>query len=369
MTEPTEHLSFSAPLADYAEQAEALLRAVQRGDDAARWAFKWQHPRYSDLPGSAVDAKSLTLADSRLVVARQYHVEDWSHLSNFVDAVQVDANVQAFERAVEYVVDGELEKLNKALLADADLVTRRSTRMHRATLLHYVAANGVEDGRQRTPANAVAIADALLTSGADPDALAHMYGEDCTTMSMLVSSSHPAQAGVQSALIETLLDHGANLYGPGSKWQDGIITALAFGFVDAARTLQRRSGAVDSAVAAAGLGMNDDLKRLLPVADAENVQAALTLAAMHGNRDAVEVLLDAGADPSAYNPNGFHSHCTPLHQAIWFGHADIVRLLVGRGADLTVMDTIYEGTPLDWAIHAERDEIAAYLREFDAPTT
>ena len=46
----------------------------------------------------------------------------------------------------------------------------------RATLLHYVAANGVEGYRQLTPPNAVAIADALLDAGADVDALADMYG-------------------------------------------------------------------------------------------------------------------------------------------------------------------------------------------------
>jgi hypothetical protein len=32
-----------------------------------------------------------------------------------------------------------------------------------------------------------------------------MYGEECTTMSMLVSSSHPAAAGLQVPLVELLL--------------------------------------------------------------------------------------------------------------------------------------------------------------------
>lgn len=75
--------------------------------------------------------------------------------------------------------------------------------MHRATLLHYVAANGVEGHRQRTPANAPDVARVLLESGAEPDAVADMYGGQCTTMVLLVSSSHPAEAGVQ---VDTLYD-------------------------------------------------------------------------------------------------------------------------------------------------------------------
>src|SRR6476646_2847201 len=106
------------------------------------------------------------------------------------------------------------------LAANPDLVRQRSTRinsfdppMHRSTLLHYVAANGHEGFRQRTPKNAVEIARVLLEAGADADALADMYGHRCTTMEMLVSSVHPHAAGVQVALAETLLDFGAAVDG------------------------------------------------------------------------------------------------------------------------------------------------------------
>src|SRR5207237_1890538 len=101
----------------------------------------------------------------------------------------------------------------------------RSTRRHHATLLHYVGANGVECGRQKTPENAVEVAKLLLDAGAEVDALADMYDNKCTTMSMLVSSCHPAKAGLQVALAETLLDYGAALDGPRSERQSAIMTA------------------------------------------------------------------------------------------------------------------------------------------------
>jgi hypothetical protein len=240
-------------------------------------------------------------------------------------------------------------------------VTDRSSRRHRATLLHYVAANGVEEARQRTPANAVEVATLLLESGADANALADMYMQRCTTLSLLVSSTHPAEAGLQVPLALTLLEHGAALDGVGTAWRSAVLTALTFGFLETARALAARQSVVDDLAIAAGLGLHDETARLLP-ADRERRSIALSLAAQHGHVDVVRLLLDARADADAYNPEGFHAHSTPLHQAVLAGHADVVRVLVEHGARLDVKDRIYDGTPLDWALHGDQVEIADYLR-------
>ena len=76
----------------------------------------------------------------------------------------------------------------------------------------------------------------------------------------------------------------------------------------------------------------------------------------------VRLLLDAGVDPSRYNPAGFHAHSTPLHQAALGGHFDTVKLLVERGARLDLKDTIWQGTPEGWALHAGQTRIAEYFR-------
>src|SRR5207245_6463086 len=140
-------------------------------------------------------------------------------LVEHVEAVTRDGSpVFQFESAVEAVITGELATLESLVCENPELVRARSTRIthfdppvHRATLLHYVAANGVEGYRQKTPKNAVEIATTLLKAGAEVDALADMYGGHYATMSMLVSSYHPANAGVQVALVETLLDFGASV--------------------------------------------------------------------------------------------------------------------------------------------------------------
>jgi peptide-methionine (S)-S-oxide reductase len=62
-----------------------------------------------------------------------------------------------------------------------------------------------------------------------------------------------------------------------------------------------------------------------------------------------------------------HAHTPPIHQAVWAGHEDVVRLFVERGARLDIRDRIYHGTPLGWAEYGKKDKIAAYLRSVTAP--
>ena len=358
---------FRSPLSAYEQQADNLLAAHRAADPAAIDLFHRKHPDFLDekikwrpkfIPDSEIRDAALSPDDARLAIARFYDFLDWSALTANVEAVLRDGPVFEFEFAVEAVVNGDLAALNDALARDPSLVHARSDRIccfdppvHRATLLHYVAANGVEAYRQKTPANAVEIARALLTAGAEPDAFADMYGAECTTMSMLVSSSHPAEAGLQVPLLELLLDFGAAIEGRGTrKWGTPLFTALTFGMGGAAEALARRGAHVELATAA-GLGRSDDVARMLALADADERRRALSLAAQQGHVDAVRLLLDAGERPDRYNPETNHPHCTPLHQAVLGGHEQVVRLLVERGARLDMRDTIWDSTPLGWAIY------------------
>ena len=360
----TEALPFRATLDEYERQAEELFAALQAGDGPAQWRFKWEHPAFKGKTVEDVQAATLTLDDARLVIAREYSFDDWDKLAAFTREVATEGEVAQFEAAVDALVGGDLDTLKSMLRNDPELVRKRSIRRHHCTLLHYIGANGVEGGRQKTPANAVEITKLLLDAGAEPDALADLYDAKCTTMSMLVSSCHPANAGLQIALAETLLDHGAQLEGPGTNWQSTILTALTFGYRDTAEALARRAPSIDNLAEAAGLGRTADVARLLPSSDAKSRHIALALAAQLGHADVVRLLLDAGEDPSRLNPDGFHAHGTPLHHAVWNGKEDVVRLLVERGARLDIRDTIYRATPLEWAEYGKKDEIAEYLRRF-----
>lgn len=379
VTHDHARLPWDADLARYDAQAASLLEAFRRGEQEAIDGVRALHPRFRradvvwlarDVSDHEVRDAGLELDDARLVVARWYDFDTWEHLAEHVQAV-MDTNspIRRFEAAVEAVVDGDVASLASLLDAHPQLVAARSNRIthfdpprHRATLLHYIAANGVEGYRQRTPDNAVDVARLLLERGAEVDSLADLYGGQCTTMTLLVSSTHPAQAGLQVALVETLVDCGAAVEPKGSgSWTSPLMTALTFGYVDAANALVRRGARVESLSAAAGLGLVEAARQFLAGADALDRHRALALSAQNGHAEIVRLLLDAGEDPNRYNPPGHHAHATPLHHAALHGHEAVVRLLVDRGARLDVKDTIYDGTPTGWAFHGGHRDIADYL--------
>ncbi|MBL8821790.1 MAG: ankyrin repeat domain-containing protein [Planctomycetia bacterium] len=357
-------IPFDATLELYQQQAKAVFANLQSGDEAVQWRFKWMHPRFRGKHVSEVKSASLTLEDAKLLIAREYYFEDWNALAEFTQAVQHEGEVKWLEQAVEAVIAGDVASLRSMLQTHPELVKAHSVRNHHATLLHYLGANGIESYRQKTPANAVEIMKLLLEAGTEPDVLADMYDQKCTTMSMLVSSSHPHEAGLQTALAETLLDHGAALEGPGSEWSSAVLTALLFGYLDTAKALAKRGAKVEHLPIAAGLGQVEETKRLLPTADSLARHQALALAAQLGHLEIVKLLLDAGEDPNRYNPEGFHSHATPLHHAALAGHLDVVKLLVERGARLDICDTLYDSAPLGWAKHGKQAATVAYLDNY-----
>jgi hypothetical protein len=373
------HLPFRAPLSAYEDQARALEQAWREGHPEALLWIGSRLPRFRDeavpwLPKGVsleeIRQAPLTAADMRMTIARAYDFRDWAALEEYATAVARDGPVARYEAAVEAVTAGDAATLDRLLQEDWGLAHARSSRItcfnppeHRATLLHYLVANGVETYRQKTPANAVFIADRLLHAGADPNALANLYGGECSVLSMLVSSSHPAKAGVQVALLDLLVDRGAFLEPSGSgPWASPLMTALTFGYQEAAEALVRRGAQVQGLDAAAGLGRLADAERLLAQASSEERHRALALAAQNGHVAVTRLLLEAGEDPNHYNPIGCHDHATPLHHAAWNGHLEVVRLLVEWGARLDLRDRIHKSTPLGWAEYAGRVEVAAYLR-------
>jgi ankyrin repeat protein len=287
-----------------------------------------------------------TPADAQRLLARAHGFEDWAEFAEHVDGIAGNT----FEAAADAVVDGDEATLGALLRADPGLAGARSARRHHATLLHYVAANGVEDFRQKSPPNAVAIATLLLDAGAEVDALADTYGGGPvqTTLNLLVSSVHPANAGVQAALADLLADRGAAIDGVAGDGSP-LMTALAFGYPAAAAVLAARGARVDSVLVAAGLGRLDVVRaragegRVLAdpwggeITDPEGL--ALVWAARYGHLAVVELLLDRGVPSTALGD------MTPLHWAAAHGHMSVIELLLARGAPLEVRNE-YGGTVL-----------------------
>src|SRR5262249_36879629 len=152
-------------------------------------------------------------AEDQTVIAGTYGFASWAKLVEHLEQLAVEGSeVSAFERAADAIVTGNLDALESLLRAHPDLATARSTRVHGATLLHYVSANGVENYRQRAPPNIVAMTRRLRDAGAVVDAFCDVYGGDATTLYLTVTSAHPRLAGVQNELADLLLDRGAQMH-------------------------------------------------------------------------------------------------------------------------------------------------------------
>jgi hypothetical protein len=138
-----------------------------------------------------------TLSEAQFVVARSHGFESWPKFAKHIEGTAAaGSSISRFELAADAIVSGDIATLEHLLREGPDLTLARSTREHRATLLHYVSANGVEGYRQKTPPNAVLIAETLLQAGADVNSAANVYGGHATTLGLVATSIHPCLAGV-----------------------------------------------------------------------------------------------------------------------------------------------------------------------------
>lgn len=377
-------------LSQYATRARELVVAAGSADSGAvhTWATEWLETlagllgvsitpfvRHSfDRAVAAIEdsvrksPRPFAQADAQFLIARAHGFESWPAFAAAVELPEeADPVWREFEAAADAVVNGDLATLESLVRGTPDLVHARSSRVHRAALLHYVAANGVEDFRQKTPPNAVAVARFLLEAGAEVDGLANTYGGDKyqTTMNLLVSSTHPADAGLQAPLVHLLLDFGAAING---LEDDGspLVTALAFGYGESADALAGRGARIDNVITAAAVGRLDLVRSFVvdpatlragvpvqgplwfiwPEGARAQIELALVWACRFGRGPVAKHLLEQGVDPGARDSDSM----TALHWAAAARCMDLVTSLIERGAPLEVRNT-WGGTVLDCTVY------------------
>ena len=137
-------------LEQYRKQAKDLFKA-RKSPEAAR-RFKRFHPGLTKLTEAEIVRAQLSLADAQCVIAREHAFESWPRFVKHIqELVRTNSPVSKFELAADAIVSGDVMALKDLLRENPELVRARSTREHDAPLIHYVAANGVEDFRQKTP--------------------------------------------------------------------------------------------------------------------------------------------------------------------------------------------------------------------------
>ena len=360
---PVRRLPSNPSLDHLKYQARDLLKDHAACTQGAAQRIREFHPRFGGATDSEIFRARFRLTDAQLAIAREYGFPSWTRLKRHIEQPTLSDRLdlphhqriedEVFRRAVDLLDAGDASGLRAHLkkhphLAHQRVVFEGGNYFRNPTLLEFVAENPVRRGT--LPANIVEIARVILDAGPSQSARNEAL--------MLVSTgSVPRQCGVQLALIDVLCDYGAD---PNTAAH----AAALHGEMEALNALIGRGARMDFPVAAA-LGHIEDARRLLEAASGKDRHLALSLAADSGHVEIVRLLLDAGEDPNRYNPVGGHSHTTPLHQAAGRGHEEVARLLVQRGARTDLKDILWQATPADWAQHAGKPEIAAFLRGQD----
>jgi len=368
-------------LEQYKKQAKDLLKASADSQAVHAWAAQWVASYIDDeaetqarLRGAALTPSLRELAereeiarveravqskppakltDAQFFIARAHGFESWPKFTRQVRALQRrDSPDARFEAAADAIVTGDIQTLRQLLAQDPSLISARSHRSHNATLLHYVAANGIEGFRQKTPKNIVDIAKLLLDSGADIRATSNAYGGPSTVLGLAATSIHPFRSGVDQPLLETLLDRGASTESPAGagSGQSAILGCLTNGRGNAAALLAAR-GARLNLETAAGAGRMDvvqsfftDDGKLKPPATQRQLQRGFLWACQFGHLAIAEFLLDRGADLR----DQAETSETGLHWAVVGCQLPVIQFLLKRGAPLEEPNA-YGGTALGQA--------------------
>lgn len=183
-----------------ASQANTLLLQFLEKDEAVCVQLSNWLPECVGMDAASILKQELTIHHMQHAIAREYGYESWRAAESLGD-VLLDTD---FEHAVDAALNGNLKKLASLLQANPDLARAQSVFGHKATILVYMAANGVETWRQVVPENAVDVLELLVEAGADTQARIHVYGGLHSALELLLSSAHPRDAGVRDAMAEVL---------------------------------------------------------------------------------------------------------------------------------------------------------------------
>jgi ankyrin repeat protein len=386
----------------YEDRADGLRSVVAGGLPSGAEIVRTYHPALAQASDAEVQA--LSVADARLVLAREHGFESWAGFRRHVQGLAESG--EPFRRAFRAIEARDREALSDLLDRYPGLASARGTNgndllglaasmacgRRDKSLVSELLARGADpsgaNDRGWTPlhqagyGNDLGLARLLLEAGARTDLSAH--GEGGTPLAAALFWGHATTADFLAE--REVTPHNLRIAaGLGRRdLIDGFVQGDRLVAAGQARAFYRPHTGfppwqpsdnpqeiVDEALVwAAKSDRADVLGRLVELGadvDADPYRGtALTWAAVNGNVAAVRRLVELGADLNRKATFGGPDHgqgVTALHLAAQNGRRAAVEALVDAGADPAITDDLYDGPPAGWAEHGGHASIAAYLRE------
>jgi ankyrin repeat protein len=368
--------AYREEIAYYDERAQGLLASAQDGTDGAVAAF-------------ARHGAPLTPDGARTVVAREHGAQSWPALERHVAGLRESG--EPFARAYRALEAHDVDGLAALVDEHPDLVAAQGTNgndllgMAGATCDERLVAVLLERGADVTRGNAHGwtplhqaaysnlplLARMLLDAGARVDVSARgdggtplivalFWGHRETAELLAERGVHPRNLRAAAGLgrLELADEPGAHrgFYRPHGGFPAWQPTDDPQEVLDEALAWAARSDRADALgeLVDRGAAVDADVYR----------GTALAWAAACGRVAAIERLVALGADPNQQASFGGPEHgvgVTALHLAAQSGDLPAIRALLEQGADRTIRDRLYGGTPADWAAHGGHEDARALL--------
>ncbi|MGH7693763.1 MAG: hypothetical protein ACRENH_02225, partial [Gemmatimonadaceae bacterium] len=134
-----EPLPLGSRVEQYEGQARDVLDASRTKDADVVEFVRGVAAGFDYLHGDGAPEPRITEDEARAGVARWYHFESWASLEHWLaEFDRADSLVAPFEHAVDAIISGNIDALDRLLREHPPLVREGSPRGHRATLLIYV---------------------------------------------------------------------------------------------------------------------------------------------------------------------------------------------------------------------------------------
>jgi hypothetical protein len=292
---------------------------------------------------------------SALDIARRGRAPDKELLIELLDRPVI--RDPAFRSAVDAIQSGDVAALERLLDAEPRLLSEhiREPACYRNSgrrqyfldpkLFWFVAYNPIP--QKPMPANMADIAATMIARGVGKADLDY-------TLHLVMTGSAAREHGLQIPLVKLLIEAGA------TASSEGVGGTLAHRETAVIEFLVAAGMAITAPVAA-GLGRIDILPDLLRGASQAVKDEALDLAVINNRTEAVQLALEAGADPNRFMSQ--HRHSQPLHQAALHENIEVMEMLIVHGARLDVPDQLWGGTPLGWSRHERKTASLAFLEK------